>query len=649
MEERLARIIASTANFKDLAQFEANVIERDALTDEIAQAIRKQSAVLGRKLISDRTGIDLSSLNDAERRVVEAVSEYVGVMKRQGKDAGYTFRQLKSRGSLLEAVEAAVSKSRPTQGFETLTDVGREDISYENIVLDFPEEFSPRALWYSRKTLGLSNATERPPAKGSTPVQTRTELILQWLEQRSRQNGLRIPAFDNSDIGQLLGMAEMHRYGRVLGNIQSRIDFACYLAGLPPLGLAARTPFDLAWQQEDRDWAFPSATMAAGARSRVWTSEDFAAILRQTVSLPGQAHIAWKNELSTNAEAVRRWAYGIAAAIESSEIGPAPNAESPATTGDAVGAVSSPYWVFVCNPKKWAIDRFLEERIVRDTWGVNPHHAHRFAPGQLGIVRVGTDGRSVADRGGRPRLEPGIYALCEVESHAFPGTGAAEGFWADGAGREPGWPTVNIRYLRAYPTNPVTIARLRDEAAHLSDLLLMGHQAASFPISREDFHTVLEFLKEDPEALPSPEAETGVTAAQVAAAEAKYLQASPEVKIRLAKSIERGPVGALVKKANGYRCQLCEALGQQAIGFVKGDGQPYVEAHHVMPVSTKQIGSLAASNVMTLCANHHRQLHYDPLITVEIGAMAFEVTIVGKTVSIPRAAIATIPADPSPR
>jgi len=29
-----------------------------------------------------------------------------------------------------------------------------------------------------------------------------------------------------------------------------------------------------------------------------------------------------------------------------------------------------------------------------------------------------------------------------------------------------------------------------------------------------------------------------------------------------------------------------------------------------MPVSKKQIGSLAASNILTLCANHHREVHF---------------------------------------
>jgi hypothetical protein len=31
---------------------------------------------------------------------------------------------------------------------------------------------------------------------------------------------------------------------------------------------------------------------------------------------------------------------------------------------------------------------------------------------------------------GRPKLVAGIYALCEVESEVFPGTGANDEFWA---------------------------------------------------------------------------------------------------------------------------------------------------------------------------------------------------------------------------
>lgn len=635
MDERLERVIRGCDTFQKLAQFQENAQERGALDDDVRSAIRQQSAVLGRSLVAKRTGLDLDNLDPAEERVIAAVSEYVGVMKRQGKDAGYTFKQIQAHG-LLGAVESAVARSRPTQGFETLAEVGREDISYERIVIDFPDEFSPRALWFAQDTLGLPKQTEKPPAKGDLPVQKRTEIILQWLEERSQANGGRIPAFTNADTGRVLGMDDLQRFGRALGNIQSRLDFACYRAGLPPLGLAAVAPFDRAWQTEGRPWAFPQAQMAAAAQTRRWRPEDFQAILRETYGLPGKQDILWKPELSGNEAAVKAWAFGLEVDA-SSEPQPEPEAEPPIEP-EVIG--ETPYWVFVCNPKKWAIDRFLEQRIERDTWGVNPHHANRFAPGQLGIVRVGVDQRSAADRDGRPKLQSGIYALVEIESEAFPGTGANDEFWNEDSAREPGWPTVRIRYLRAYADNPLSIERLRQEAPGLSHLLLDGFQAASFPIPAEDFRTVLNMLGDKVEALPPPDTEHDLPADKLAEMEKKYLNASPEVKERLARSIERGPAGRLVKQANGYKCKLCEALGRDPLGFKKRNGQHYVEAHHVMPVSERQIGSLAASNILTACANHHRQVHYGE-VTVEITSDHFEISVEGELLKIPRPAIPT--------
>lgn len=297
------------------------------------------------------------------------------------------------------------------------------------------------------------------------------------------------------------------------------------------------------------------------------------------------------------------------------------------------------YWVFVCNPKKWAIDRFLERGIERDTWGVRPSDRVRFAPGQLGIVRVGVDQRNAEERERRPKLESGIYALCEVQSSAFDGTGASSEFWASGAERAPGWPSVNIRYLKSYAGNPLTIERMKSERPEMSRLLLNGLQASSFPITARDFHAVMELLGEELDDLPSP-LEDHASADALAALERKYLNASPEVKVRVSKSIERGPIGGLVKKATGFKCQVCEALGHNPIGFLKENGEPYVEAHHVMPVSTKQIGSLSASNVITVCPNHHRQLHFGG-IEVRINSNTFEFELAGSSITIQRLVIET--------
>lgn len=87
MDERLARIIRNISTFEDLAQFERNADQRKALDADLREAIKSRSAELRRTLITQRTGIDLSELSPAEEKIVQAVSEYVGVMKREGKDA----------------------------------------------------------------------------------------------------------------------------------------------------------------------------------------------------------------------------------------------------------------------------------------------------------------------------------------------------------------------------------------------------------------------------------------------------------------------------------------------------------------------------------------------------------------------------------
>lgn len=90
----------------------------------------------------------------------------------------------------------------------------------------------------------------------------------------------------------------------------------------------------------------------------------------------------------------------------------------------------------------------------------------------------------------------------------------------------------------------------------------------------------------------------------------KYADAGPVLKGKLIRHVERGSVGEHVKRACGYRCQICEALGSDGLGFAKRSGGRYVEAHHMMPVAGLTPGSLGPRNVVCLCANHHRQLHY---------------------------------------
>lgn len=648
MDERILRSLKTVDNFGSLIQLQKNALEKMVFDEETTAAFKERGESIARRIIADRTGIDLSKLTPAEEKIVRAVSEYLAIKMREGSNANRTLQQLRNRG-LIEAAEIAVSKSKPTQGYETLHLQNLDELSYEQIVIDHSEEFSPRALWFSRRTLGLPNASEKPPARPWIPAQVRTEELLYWLSARAAANDGHILPFKNADAAAAIGLTDMARYGRVYGNIQSRLDFACYSVALPPLGLTAEAAFTDAWQQDDRSWPFPVSEMQRAAQVFRWQQRHFERLAQETQSLPGQAHQLWKTALAENEAAVRAWAEGLGKGLSASIAPALVGTEAPplnpvqaASEEEVVDQplpvpTDGPYWVLVCNPARWAIDRFLKSGVINDTWGVRPSDARNFGAGQLAIVRVGVDRRSVAERDGREPLIAGIYAVCEIEGPAFSGTGANDAYWSGGAGREPGWPTVNVRYLRNCFSAPLTIERLREERPGVSNLLIKGFQGASFPISADDFHAVLDLLGVDQQTIATQVVEDNVpyTIDRLALLEGKFLHASPEIKTHLGKRIERGPIGAEVKRLNGYRCQLCDALGQNPIGFTKRNGEFYVEAHHVMPVHRQQIGSLSAANIVTLCANHHRQVHYGN-VDVVVSEGCFEFSIDGNNITIPK-------------
>lgn len=113
----------------------------------------------------------------------------------------------------------------------------------------------------------------------------------------------------------------------------------------------------------------------------------------------------------------------------------------------------------------------------------------------------------------------------------------------------------------------------------------------------------------------------------------RFQHASPKTHEALSRRIERGAVGDKVKKAQRHKCQMCKALGQEAVTFLKPDGVPYVEAHHVVLVSTLAVGALSPRNVIAVCANHHREIHYG-VCTVEDGGDDFIFSLAGKSIVV---------------
>jgi hypothetical protein len=320
IDEKLERTIGRITSWPELNQLERNIKDRGALDESVEAALTHRSTKLGIDYILHETGLTGASLSEAEEKIIAAIGEYAAILRREGKYPGRTMQQIKRRG-LLDAAEISVCKKKPTRGYEVLADADLEDLSYERIVLDHPSEFSARAIWFSRRTLGLGNESEKPPAATHSDINVRTDRLLDWLMERSERNGWIILPFTNSDAAAAIGLGALSIYGRVHGNIQSRIDYACYLCDLPPLGCAARDPFEKAWGQDGRSWSFPVRELQRAAQERVWSREDFQRIKVQVGELPGIAYLPWREALSTSEQRVRVWANRWAkAASSTSEI-----------------------------------------------------------------------------------------------------------------------------------------------------------------------------------------------------------------------------------------------------------------------------------------------------------------------------------------
>lgn len=119
--------------------------------------------------------------------------------------------------------------------------------------------------------------------------------------------------------------------------------------------------------------------------------------------------------------------------------------------------------------------------------------------------------------------------------------------------------------------------------------------------------------------------------------EAEMQNLTPNKKQRISTYIERGSIGKKVKKLTGYKCLVCQALGiENPKGFKKEKGGYYVETHHVEPVAKQSKGSLGITNLLTVCATHHRQFHYGRVTELAHAEDTFHFDFDGTRIAIPK-------------
>jgi hypothetical protein len=145
----------------------------------------------------------------------------------------------------------------------------------------------------------------RVTSRRVSSVQSDTERVIEWLRELSGISEGH-PKFTNADVARTLGKK---RPGQEQANLMSRLDFACYVAGLPAIGCTAEKPFADAWQQQNRSWKWPVKKMRAAAKAHAWSSNDFDLMLHETQRLSyGLGHVAWNDELARHDDKIMAWA-----------------------------------------------------------------------------------------------------------------------------------------------------------------------------------------------------------------------------------------------------------------------------------------------------------------------------------------------------
>lgn len=293
------------------------------------------------------------------------------------------------------------------------------------------------------------------------------------------------------------------------------------------------------------------------------------------------------------------------------------------------------YWLFICNPKQWAIDDFLDQKTEISTWKITNWQKDYIKIGDKAIIRVGIDKRNKKELNGKNRLESGIYALVEIIGKPEYKTDIKDDFWIEeGKSSEFAW-RAKIRYLESFISSPIEIKDLKG----ISDFdenspLIKGRQASSWPISKNEFKSLLTLSGKAKAEIEEIERAELYSIDEIERIIKKYQNLTPRKKEIISTKIERGEISQAIKKIYNYECLICKELNQNPIGFKKKNGIPYIETHHFFPVSNLQKGSLGIGNLMTVCANHHRQLHYGNVEILASNDNVFELKIDNKNLTI---------------
>ena len=112
-----------------------------------------------------------------------------------------------------------------------------------------------------------------------------------------------------------------------------------------------------------------------------------------------------------------------------------------------------------------------------------------------------------------------------------------------------------------------------------------------------------------------------------------YAGLKPEIRSNIIENhLDRGySVSRALKQILGCQCQICGWKG-----FKTRDGTEFIEAHHLNQISERCLDSLCTDNIILVCPNCHREIHYGLNVEINDDGNTNKIRMFNKTIHIPK-------------
>lgn len=198
------------------------------------------------------------------------------------------------------------------------------------------------------------------------------------------------------------------------------------------------------------------------------------------------------------------------------------------------------------------------------------------------------------------------------------------------------WPSkVSISWRDAYSLLPSLDVLDTFFLAFSGRVFHVGNRVVSGDGGREQLNLALDdparrIRRPSIPAAPPPPSKRDIDALilRIAEIDAENAARPPEFWDVIAQRYERDEeLVRLMKTVRGHKCQIC------GFSFLTKSGELYTECHHLEGLA--DAGLDISSNLLIVCANHHRQLHYGIVSKKKHNSELLVIEIDGKVHSIP--------------